>query len=93
MKLVLVNPTLTSSDRIIQPARRPATLDGLVVGLIDNGKTHATELLTGVAKHLKARHDIATLMIRKDIVSLPPSDDQVDELASSCGAIIAAVGD
>ncbi len=93
MKLVLVNPVLSSSVRIIQPAPRSTTLDGLVIGLIDNGKTHASDLLDGIAEHLKAHYNISTMMVRKDIVSLPPNDEQIDELARRCGAIIAAVGD
>jgi hypothetical protein len=93
MKIKLVNPVFNVTKTIIQPARRPVSLDGRTLGLIDNGKTHATELLNGVAKGIATRHAITTTMVRKPFVSLPPSDAEVETLAEQCGAILAAVGD
>jgi hypothetical protein len=93
MKIRLVNPVMHGPQTIVQPARRPASLDRIVLGLIDNGKTHATELLTGVAAQIAKRHAINTAMVRKQIVSLPPSDADIETLAKQCGAILTAVGD
>ena len=75
-------------------APRLATLDGAVVALVHNGKTHGRELMEYVIDELRQRWRIA------DVVHLgPPSPgyggnpDDAKPVAEEVMAALAAVGD
>ena len=94
MTVTLVDPTLASAPGTIPIASRPLSLDGLTLGLIDNGKTHGKEILERVAERLGSRHRLAgTRYLRKRRVNVPPDPGDVEAFAEECGAILAAIGD
>ena len=92
-RLDLVDPTDPSVTRILRPAPRLPTLADKRVGLLDNRKPNAAELLAALADLLRARSGIAEAAPRsKFIYSRPAAPDLIDELAG-CDAVITAIGD
>ncbi len=94
MTVTLIDPTLAPSNGNQRPAARPASLDGAVLGLVNNGKTRGREILQRVAENLRARHRIrGTILVTKPDSSFPASPEDVEMLAADATAIIAAIGD
>lgn len=76
------------------PAPRLATLDGAVIALVHNGKTHGRVLMEMVIEELRGRWDIA------DVIHLgPPSPgygghpDEAKPVAEEAMAALSAIGD
>ncbi len=76
------------------PAPRLATLDGAVLALVHNGKTHGRELMELVVDELRQRWSIA------EVIHLgPPSPgygghpDEAKPAAEEAMAAISAIGD
>lgn len=94
MTVRLLDPTLGPGASDKSPAPRPATLDGAVLGLLDNGKTHGRALLSRIADNLAEKYDIAgRIEVRKPTYSFPATPEDVARLSEGATAIIAAVGD
>jgi hypothetical protein len=75
-------------------AARPASLDGLTLGLLANGKTNGDALLDAVAVLLAERHRIAGVVrAAKPHPSLPMSDEVLTMFAEHAHAVLTAVGD
>ena len=95
MTVTLIDPTLGPSgdgDRML--AARPASLDGAVIGLVNNGKARGREILQRVAENLTVRHRIGgTILVTKPDSSFPATPADVEMLAADATAIIAAIGD
>lgn len=94
MTVTLVDPTLpvAASDATLAP--RPASLEGAVVGLVSNGKTHAPGILERVAQNLIDHHGAHdAVLMRKPTANLPAAPEEVEALAADVTAIIAAIGD
>ena len=69
LKLRMISPCVDYLDRIPNEnalAQRPATLEGVVVGLIPNWRPAAVHLLTAIGAQLKERHHV------KEVVLEPP---------------------
>ena len=76
------------------PAPRPQTLDGKVVGFLDNSKWNANKLLRGIEGRLRQRFRIQeTIWHKKDSFSSPAPAETIAELAARCHVIITAIGD
>ncbi|GAC1548429.1 MAG: hypothetical protein NVS3B16_21330 [Vulcanimicrobiaceae bacterium] len=71
-------------------AARPASLRGLTIGLLDNGKENADALLDRTAEHLIAR-GATVVRTRKPSHSRPAPDEVIAELAGY-SAVVAAHG-
>jgi hypothetical protein len=75
-------------------AVRLTTLDGVVLGLLANGKANSARLLDLIADDLARRHAINDVVrITKSHPSLPPADADVEILASQTLAVLSAIGD
>ncbi len=94
MTVTLVDPTLPAAGSGATLALRPDTLEGAVIGLVSNGKTHAPGILQRVAQNLIDSHGArdAVLML-KPTANLPAAPEEVEALAADVTAIIAAIGD
>ena len=94
MSVVLIDPTIGPAGDGKSVAERPTTLDGAVLGLVNNGKTNGREILQRVARNLADRYAIAgTILITKPNASAPATPEDVSEIADGATAIIAAIGD
>ena len=94
MTVTLIDPTLARSRGDQMLAARPASLDGAVLGLVNNGKTRGREILQRVAENLTASHRIRdTILVTKPDSSFSASPEDVEMLAADATAVIAAIGD
>jgi hypothetical protein len=71
-----------------------ARLRGATIGLLENTKQNASLFLAELGKLLVERYDAAGVVARtKTAFALPVQDDLLEELATSCQAVITGVGD
>ncbi|NEE00451.1 UGSC family (seleno)protein [Phytoactinopolyspora halotolerans] len=75
-------------------ASRPEQLRDLRVGLLENGKRNAAQVLDAVGHVLAERHGTGPLvpLIKKQF-AMPLPDDLVDELLAGCDVVVIGVGD
>ncbi|MEE9284925.1 MAG: hypothetical protein V3V35_04250 [Dehalococcoidia bacterium] len=92
--LVVLDPTSAPLPVDARIAPRPDTLDGKVLGLLDNHKRNAVGLLDGVHELLSQRYELAGVVrASKPDVSRPCPQEIIDELAGSCDLVVTAIGD
>ena len=82
------------TEPFVSTAGAMAALDGVVLGLLANGKANSERLLELIADDLAVRHAIKDVVrITKSHPSLPPPDADVETLASQTLAVLSAIGD
>lgn len=92
-EFLLLDPTAQPGGEQVSLAPRPDDLRGKRLGLIDNTKANAAELLEAVAALLADDLAPAEILRRRVPATLPADDDLLDELARECDLVIEAVGD
>ena len=95
MTNAILDPTGRTADQsVVSLAPRRASLDGAVVGLLENRKHNAGLFLEEVGRLLVERHGARDVLLRaKASIVLPAADDIMDELARDCDVVVAGVGD
>lgn len=90
----LLDPTAETETTRYSLSRRIDSLEGKVVGLLDNGKSNFDNLLDDVEAMLKERYpSITTIRRRKPTVSSPCPADTMKELLEKCDAVVTGLGD
>ncbi len=90
----LLDPTVPVVPQDVTYAKRPDTLKGSRIGLIENTKFNSDRLLQKIGDILKAEHGVAETRIwRKHNSSVPAHDEIIRELTATCDAMIAGIGD
>jgi len=91
----ILDPTGTADlPRAATLAPRVTELAGLRLGLLDNTKPNAVLVLETVAALLRAQHHIGEVTTyAKSYFGTPVEEDRAKEIARSCQAVIAGVGD
>lgn len=75
-------------------AKRPAKLDGLVVGLLANVKQNAEPFLDAVGDLLAADHGTSGVVRRKKLsITDPVPAPMLEELVEACDIVVIGVGD
>jgi hypothetical protein len=75
-------------------APRMPDLGGIRLGLLDNAKANAARVLQTLAQELRAQHHIGEVSTyTKSYFGTPVEEDRAQEIARSCDAVIAGVGD
>jgi hypothetical protein len=75
-------------------AARIPELSGIRLGLLDNTKANAARVLETLAEQLRAQHHIGEVSTyTKSYFGTPVEEDRAQEIAQSCDAVIAGVGD
>lgn len=97
MSIEVLDPTHESGDAddVGDLARvdRPSSLDGLVVGLLSNGKKGTVPFFDAVEEALRAEHGVAEVVrVTKGNYSAPAEDGLMDR-ATRWYALIAGIGD
>jgi hypothetical protein len=73
---------------------RVRDLAGLRLGLLENGKPNAVLVLQTLAAQLRAQHHLGEVSTyAKSYFGTPVEEDRAQEIAQSCDAVIAGVGD
>jgi hypothetical protein len=84
----LYDPTAEPRAIRAQLAPRLATLSGMRVAILDNGKANAGTLMLAVAKTLQERHGVAGIVKREKPVAGPPKPEVLDALAQCDFALV-----
>ena len=84
--------TVSAEPRGLAP--RPAALDGLRLGVLDNTKWNASKLLRQVVARLEAGSAFEAVRVyAKSSFSRPAPPDLLDRIASETDVAITAIGD
>ncbi len=93
-QLLLVDPTTQPTIAEFNGAPRLRDLTNKRVGLIDDSKVNAKELLDEVASLLDERFGVASIKYHRKPSSSKPADPSViEEMAKECDYVIVGVGD
>ncbi len=91
----ILDPTGQSerAPAAVLTARVPQ-LAGIRLGLLDNAKANAACVLETLAEQLRAQHHVGDVTtFTKSYFGTPVEEDRAQEIAQSCDAVIAGVGD
>lgn len=90
----LFDPTTPPAPRALTMARRPASLAGLRLGLVDNTKFNSDTLLRKLAERLARRHEVrVTVTRRKRSPSHEIDDNDIKTLRSQADLVVSGIGD
>jgi hypothetical protein len=88
--ICLPTPAFGSFDA--SSARRLVSLSGKRIGLLDNRKAHAAELLSAIGANLESAYGISIVWRAKDAIGVPVEGSSLDDL-TACDGVITALGD
>lgn len=88
----VLDPTAGKSAAAIETVPRPASLDGLTVGLLDITKARGDIFLDQVELRLSEK-GVAVKRFHKPTFTKPAPVDLRHEIAESCDAVIEALAD
>ena len=91
--LDFVDPTIATAREDIAYAARPKNLHGLRIGLIENTKKNAEEVLRRVAEKLREGHGMTVEVLVHKTQRAPLKDAQLAELKGKVDFVVAGVGD
>lgn len=75
-------------------AKRVPTLDGLVLGLLDNNKWNAQKLLRQIEVDLRARFALKEVIyLRKPYFSRPAFPEMIEQMANGADVVVTALAD
>jgi hypothetical protein len=91
--LEVLNPVALgqADDDVVAPAPRPATLDGLVVGLIWNKKRGGLEALARAGELIRTRYRGVTLRTYEG--SQPCRPELLQQALRECDVFVGSTGD
>jgi hypothetical protein len=90
----LFDPTSRPVERKVEVARRPTTLNGLKLGLVDNTKFNSDTLLRKLAERLAARHHMTVSVTnRKRSPSHEVDQAGIAALRAQADLVISGIGD
>ena len=91
--LGILDPTIATARDHIAYVPRPAKLEGLRVGLIENTRKNSEPMLVELAQRLKAAHGITVGVLLHKHQRAPLADAQLADLRGRVDFAIAGVGD
>jgi hypothetical protein len=75
-------------------AKRVPTLDGLVLGLLDNNKWNAQRLLRQLEVDLRARYQLKDVIyLRKPYFSRPAFPEMIEQMSTGADVVVTALAD
>lgn len=93
MSMIVLNPTSQTEVQPLRLAKPLTSLDGALVGILNNSKVNADRIFAGLEFGLKERYGVREVIWRrKHDFSRPASASMLAEL-SACDAIITGIGD
>jgi hypothetical protein len=94
MVVKILDPTVSPQRAEAVSAKRERSLDGKVLGLLNNSKVNGGQLLALVRDELTARYDLRDVVaVTKRGASVVADDATLEALASRCDVVVTAIGD
>ncbi len=92
-ELGFIDPTYIPRREIIPLAKRPASLAGKVIGMLDNTKEQADVIFKTIGDLLIERYGAARVIVmRKEHYTRPASEALLDAMAKEAQIAIAGLG-
>ena len=90
----LLSPAGVIIGNAVPLAKRGATLEGRVVGLLDNSKSGTRPFLDRVEELLQREHSVSRIIrYDKKAAALPASDEMLDAATRECHVVINGIAD
>jgi len=89
----ILDPRILPERDHIDYAPRPATLQGLRVGILENTKKNAEGLLRLLAEKLEAKHGVKMQVVVHKPQRAPLTDAQAAQLRGNIDVVVTGVGD
>ncbi len=94
MSITVLDPTNEPVKTRFHMARRPESLKGLTLGLIDNSKKNSDYLVKRISDRLREQYELGEdLMVRKPSPSHAIPGDAAKDLAERVDLVVAGIGD
>jgi hypothetical protein len=91
---IILDPTAPRANSAVESVLGLTSLEGKVVGFIDNAKPNFNHLVDAMAEQLVAEHGVARVVKqRKRAASIPAERKVLDEIAAECDLVITGSGD
>ena len=92
-ELGFIDPSANRPDRLVNLAERPISLNGKVIGLLDNTKEQADVILSTIGEALCERYGAESVVLRrKEHYSKPATPEMITEMAKKVDVAIAGLG-
>ena len=92
--LEVLSPAATAADHTVPLAARVATLEGRVVGLLNNSKSGTRPFLDRIEELLRREHGVSkTIRYDKRAAALPIPDEMLEAAARECDVVINGIAD
>ena len=93
-ELITLDPRGSSTHQDTGIAPRPASLDGLTIGLLSNNKPNSELLLRDVADMLKQQYAVKDVVeANKGSHRIPAPPEMIADLAERCDVVITATAE
>ena len=90
----LLSPAAVVAGKAVPLARRVPTLEGRVVGLLDNSKSGTRPFLDRVAELLRSVHGVSRIIrYDKKAAALPVPDEMLEAATRACDVVINGIAD
>jgi hypothetical protein len=93
MTIEVLDPRLSAEGTAARPAPALRSLEGAVVGLLDNAKIGTERFYDFVAEILKSQHGVRELIRRRKPDTTRPAPKEMLAELSGADAVISGVGD
>ena len=89
----ILDPTIPTERERIDYAPRPASVQGLRIGVIDNTRQNAEAVLNKLTEELATRYGAKVEVLLHKHQRAPLQDAQLEDLKGKVDFVIAGVGD
>jgi hypothetical protein len=90
----LLSPAAAAAGNRMPLAKGVASLDGLVIGLLNNSKAGSRPFLDRVAELLRHDHGVSRIVrYDKAAAALPAPDDMLEAAARECDVVVNGIAD
>ncbi len=89
----ILDPTYNEAAEELAPAVRPASLEGLTVGIVSNGKQNTATFFDALEQELRQHHGVASVVRMTKGNYSAPAEAEIMSAAQTWHALIAGIGD
>jgi hypothetical protein len=92
-EIVVYEPVAPVADASSKSGARFESLEGKVVGFIDNAKPNFNHLVDDLAELLKSRYGVADVVKHRKAGQVPVAEDVLQDMVQRCDAVVTGSGD
>jgi hypothetical protein len=92
-EILVYEPVAPVADASSKSGARFESLEGKVVGFIDNAKPNFNHLVDDLAELLKSRYGVADVVKHRKPGQVPVAEDVLQDMVQRCDAVVTGSGD